>query len=110
MMRLTEDQTRYAWLDAAQLIKHALGLARAFQDRRTILLYLFWEPTNASNFSIFDQHRREVSAFSGRVLGGFPEFRAMSYRELCNDWESGQPPDWLRAHLQTLRSRYEIDI
>ena len=56
------------------------------------------------------EHRQEISDFSGRVAGGFPEFRAMSYRELWRDWESGQPPDWLRAHLQRLRARYEIAI
>ena len=110
MMRLIDDPTNYAWLDAAQLVKHAFGLARTFHGRRTILLYLFWEPTNASSFSIFDEHRQEISNFSGRVAGGFPEFRAMSYRELWRDWESGQPPDWLRAHLQRLRARYEIAI
>jgi hypothetical protein len=110
MSRLTGDPSSYVWLDAAQLIKHALGLARTFHGRRTILLYLFWEPTNASNFSVFDEHGREISDFAGRVLGGFPEFRAMSYRELWNDWESGQPSDWLRAHLERVRARYEIAI
>jgi hypothetical protein len=110
MMRLTADQTSYAWLDAAQLIKHAFGLARTFHGRRAILLYLFWEPTNAPSFSVFDEHRGEISNFSGRVLGGFPEFRAMSYRELWSNWESDQPPDWLRAHLQRVRARYEIAI
>jgi hypothetical protein len=80
-MRLTEDQTGYVWLDAAQLIKHAFGLARILGPRTVILLYLFWEPTNASSFSVFDEHRREIRDFSRRVLGGFPEFRAMSYPE-----------------------------
>ena len=60
MVRLTSDPTSYVWLDAAQLVKHAFGLARTFHGRRTTLLYLFWEPTNASNFSVFDQHKREV--------------------------------------------------
>ena len=110
MVRLTNDPTSYVWLDAAQLVKHAFGLARTFHGQRTILLYLFWEPTNASSFSVFDQHKREISDFSGRVLGGFPEFKAMSYRELWNDWASGQPLDWLRAHLQKVRARYEVAI
>jgi hypothetical protein len=110
MMRLTGKPASYAWLDAAQLIKHAFGLARTFHDRRAILLYLFWEPINASSFSIFSEHRQELSDFSGRVAVGFPEFRAMSYRELWKDWESSQQPNWLRAHLQRLRARYEIAI
>jgi hypothetical protein len=61
MERLTSEPTSYVWLDAAQLIKHAFGLARTFQAPSTILLYLFWEPTNARDFSIFDEHRREIS-------------------------------------------------
>jgi len=110
MVRLTSDPTGYVWLDAAQLVKHAFGLARTFRGRRTILLYLFWEPTNASNFSVFEQHRREAKDFTGRVLGGFPEFKSMNYRELWNDSASGQPPDWLRTHLQKIRARYEVAI
>jgi hypothetical protein len=65
MMRLRG----YAWLDAAQLIKHAFGLARTFHDRRTTLLYLFWEPVNASDFSLFTEHRAEITDFSNRVAG-----------------------------------------
>jgi Restriction Endonuclease associating with ARP len=110
MIRLTNNPTSYVWLDAAQLIKHAFGLARTFHGRRIILLYLFWEPSNASNFSVFNEHRREIDELSDRVLGGFPEFETMSYRELWSDWERGDPPDWLRAHLQKIRARYEVAI
>jgi len=110
MLRLRGEPTSYVWLDAAQLIKHAFGLARTFHDRRTILLYLFWEPINASSFSVFDEHRQEITDFSGRVAGGLPEFRAMSYGELWSGWEDSQMPDWLRTHLLRLRARYEISI
>ena len=110
MMRLKGEPTSYAWLDSAQLIKHAFGLARTFHGRTTMLLYLFWEPVNASDFSVFSEHRREITDFSDRVTGGLPEFRAMSYSELWGNWDGGQLPDWLRAHLLGLRARYEISL
>ncbi len=110
MMRLKKEPASYVWLDAALLIKHAFGLARTFDGQRTILLYLFWEPTNASSFPVFDEHRQEIEDFSCRVANGSPEFRAMSYRELWSEWESSYLPDWLREHLQRVRDRYEIAI
>ena len=67
MIRLTANPTNYVGLDAAQLIKHAFELARTFHGRKTILLYLFWEPSNASNFSVFNEHRCEIKDLSDRV-------------------------------------------
>lgn len=110
MRRLINEPTRYVWLDAAQLIKHAFGLARTFEGRNVFLLYLFWEPTNASSFAIFQEHRQEVLDFSDRVSEEFPKFRAMSYRVLWSEWEIGNLPGWLRTHLQRVRSRYEVAI
>ena len=46
MLRLVDAPESYVWLDAAQLIKHAFGLARCFADRHVTLLYLYWEPAN----------------------------------------------------------------
>jgi endonuclease-3 len=44
-----------------------------------------------------------------RVLGDVPEFKAMSHRELWNDWARRHPPDWLRAHKK-VRARCEVAI
>jgi len=41
MQRLMKEPDSYVWLDAAQLIKHAFGLAHTFPDRPVTLLYLF---------------------------------------------------------------------
>ena len=46
MQRLLKQPRSYRWLDAAQLVKHAFGLAHTFPDRAVTLLYLFWEPSN----------------------------------------------------------------
>ena len=109
MLCLEEDPGRYAWLDAAQLVKHAYGLAHTFPDGPVTLLYLYWEPRYAERFPLFVEHRREVDAFSGRVAGARPSFRAMSYPELWRSW-SNAPPPWLTVHLDALRARYEVDL
>ena len=60
----------YCYLDAAQLIKHAFGLAHCFPS--STLLYLYWEPRNASEFDEFKAHREEVARFAEEVKGSQP--------------------------------------
>ena len=96
----------YRWLDAAQLIKHALGLA--FQPTRPVtLVYLFWEPMDAGLSPLFAEHRREIDAFAERVAGDMPRFEALSYPELWESWVSSGDPR-LAAHVAVLRARYEV--
>ena len=108
MLRLEDDPERYVWLDAAQLVKHAYGLAHTFPDKPVTLLYLYWEPRNAERFPLFVEHRGEIDAFSGRVAGSRPSFRAMSYPELWRIW-SKTPSSWLTVHLDAMRARYEVE-
>ena len=109
MLCLEEDPGRYAWLDAAQLVKHAYGLAHTFPNEPVTLLYLYWEPRNAERFPLFVEHRREVDAFSERVARSRPSFLAMSYLELWRSW-SETPSSWITVHLGALRARYEVDL
>ena len=109
MLRLEEDPQRYAWLDAAQLVKHAFGLAYTFVDDPLTLLYLYWESRHAERVPLFAEHRREVESFSAGVAGSRPAFHAMSYPELWASW-SGSPHSWLTAHLDALRFRYEVEL
>jgi hypothetical protein len=76
--RLAEDihagVKRFRYLDAPQLLKHALGLAtsaRAFE-----LCYLHYEVHGAEA----DVHRAELQEFSRAVAGDFP-FHAMTYQQ-----------------------------
>ena len=78
MRRLSEQPRSYACLDAAQLTKHAFGLAWTVPTHAT-LLYVFWEPDDADRHPMFAQHRAEIAAFSRRVEGGGPAFCALSY-------------------------------
>ena len=110
MLRLHETPAAYRWLDAAQLIKHAFGLARTYSGRPSELLYLFWEPANAGKFSVFQEHRREIAEFADRVQGSSPTFSAMSYNELWSEWADAELPAWLAEHLARLRARYAVAI
>lgn len=110
MMSLIEEPDTYRWLDAAQLIKHAFGLAHTFPGRDVTLLYIFWEPTNPDDYPIFAAHRAEVERFAGIVSGGDPHFTFMSYPELWRAWEAAQTPDWLSSHVARLRERYVVAL
>lgn len=100
----------FAHLDAAQLVKHAFGLAHCFKDRITSLLYLYWEPTDAEEYSVFAEHREEILCFGKMVSGGFPAFLAMSYAELWSFWLQSECPPWLHSHIVNLRSRYAVPL
>ncbi|SLN31649.1 PGN_0703 family putative restriction endonuclease [Oceanibacterium hippocampi] len=107
MMALRAAPQAYRWLDAAQLVKHAFGLAHSFPDRPVTLLYLFWEPANPEAFRVFAEHRAEIGRFARAVEGdGQVAFAAMSYPELWRSWVAAAAPDWLPAHIGRLRARY----
>ena len=110
MLRLMDEADSYRWLDAAQLIKHAFGLAHCFRDQPVTLLYLYWEPANLDASSLFADHRQEIAAFADRVGGSTPMFRAMSYPELWSAWQDAGPADWLARHIEQLRARYEVAL
>jgi len=111
MLRLQDRPDHYTWLDAAQLIKHAFGLARSFPDRPVTLLYLFWEPANPNAGPEFAAHRDEIDEFRARVAGSSPAFEAMSYSELWQCWRDSAPtPGWLDEHLENLQGRYLVSI
>jgi hypothetical protein len=108
MRRLADKPRTYRWLDAAQLVKHAFGVAYTFADRPVTLLYLFWEPTNPDSYPIFAEHRAEINRFAASIAGGNPEFIAISYPELWRTWDACAQPDWLRTHVGRLRARYGV--
>ena len=108
MQRLVKEPKTYRWLDAAQLVKHAFGVAHTFPGQPVTLLYIFWEPANANEFPIFAEHRDEVTRFAESISGGGPEFVAMSYPELWRLWDTQSEPEWLYSHVQNLRLRYGV--
>ncbi|MGH6933881.1 MAG: PGN_0703 family putative restriction endonuclease, partial [Dongiaceae bacterium] len=110
MQAIREKRHSYRYLDAAQLIKHAFGIANSSQERSACLLYLYWEPSNASEIPELKAHQRELAELTKNVVGGFPSFHAMTYRQLWGQWEKLDRPSWLREHAGNLRRRYDVEI
>lgn len=107
LRELAGEPTRYRLLDAAQLIKHALGLLNTPVDQPTTLLYLYWEPLDAGLSPIFAAHREEIALFGDRVKSEELRFEAMSYPELWDQWRADGDP-FLKQHVTALRCRYAI--
>ncbi len=101
--------SRPQYLDAAQLVRHYLGLRNqpVFHGRKIILLYLFWEPENWSDFPEYRQHRAELAAFQQAVTDSEVAFVWMTYPDLWRHWDAlGFAP----GHLRELRQRYSLAL
>lgn len=102
---LISDPIAYAPLDAAQLIKHYLGLRNTFPNRNSALLYLYWEPTNAREHGIFRDHRDAVDRFANRLKESGVTFRHMSFPSLWQGW-AASGSHFLQSHASSLKARY----
>jgi len=100
---LRAEPSKYEFLDAAQLVKHALGLEACFGATPVQLLYLFWEPANTAGWPECQKHRTETEALTAAVRGSTVELIGMSHAELLSEWERlPRPPQ----HLPYLHLRY----
>jgi hypothetical protein len=106
--RLREDPQTYRYLDAAQLVKHYLGLVTAFSNRQRTLVYLYWEPRNAADLGLYRDLRREVADFAAAVATCDTRFVALSYPTLWHEWQHNRSRTDLGAHLERLRQRYDF--
>jgi hypothetical protein len=99
------------YLGTAQLVKHYLGLIYHLKknkiDKKPILLYLYWNPTNASEIEEYQKHDQEVKKFKDMVTGSSVEFISMSYPEL---WEAWSKEPSLADHAKKLIERYFVRI
>jgi len=75
---ISPEDHRFAYLHAAQLIKHILGLNRKFGLLCYRLLYLWYDALGEPGF----RHRNEVQNFSGTVRSDGILFHATTYQEL----------------------------
>ncbi|HET8696745.1 MAG TPA: hypothetical protein VFO94_04630, partial [Gammaproteobacteria bacterium] len=93
---------RFKWLHAAQLLKHALGLATC-APHAGALCYVYYDwPTREAA-----EHRAEIERFAAAIDAALP-FTALSYQtlftRLCAD------PAVDGAYLDYLRKRYFTDV
>lgn len=107
---LVADPSHFRRLDAAQLVKHYLGIRHSLSDTPgdLVLLYVYWEPQNPGLVEDFRIHRDELSEFSEWVAGSGVRFVTMTYQGLWDEW--GESCTWpgIRRHLAELRKRYEV--
>ena len=112
--RLGEDGSLYAFVDAAQLVKHAFALRtevhRPGRERLApVLFYLYAQPDAwpQSGRSIEEEdkarHRREIRRFASEAAGDEVAFAACSYGELLDHWARHEG---IAAHASALRSRF----
>ncbi|WP_109259222.1 PGN_0703 family putative restriction endonuclease [Hyphobacterium indicum] len=100
-------------LDAAQLIKHALGLA-AEADRsglEPVLIYLYaapelWPDGRAVPPSQKIAHLSEINTFNAAVAGDRVTFLSMSYRELLSSWR--QLGGHSAVHADAISSAFDL--
>jgi hypothetical protein len=108
--RLRREPDHHRHLDLGALIKLALALGRTFPERPTRLLYLYWEPLNASEFAEFCQHRGEAAELVDAVADARVAVDALSFEELWCEWAALAAPCWLAGHVARLRARYSVAI
>ena len=106
--RLVEDPRRFRFLDAAQLVKHYLGLRRCFDGRPVTLAYLYWQPIDAIDVAACGVHAAEVAELTRRVADPRVRLVAMPYGTLWDEWDQDRHPAWLRSHVAALRERYDV--
>ncbi|MDA9918451.1 hypothetical protein N9D37_01000 [Erythrobacter sp.] len=100
---LRKEPKRYRHLDAAQLVKHSLGLAT--EQHRSglapVLVYLYAEPQDACRNAdaALLTHRREIEDFHAIVAGNRVRFAACSWRGWL-DCFGGAPAEHACAVLE----------
>lgn len=102
----------YKHLDAAQLVKHLLGIHSALEDGSLAepvrLVLLYWRPSDTGRHTdAFEQLEDEFVDLAAR-LGDQPvTMTAASTSAVLDTWSGHAQPAWLRQHAARLRARYD---
>lgn len=104
--RIREQPNHFGGFDAAQMVKHYLGI-RCVKANRRSLAYLFWEPRNAESIDVFREHRGHIAKFAEMVKGSEIPFRWQSYADLWGLWEKTASQK-IEEHIGHLKQRYLI--
>lgn len=106
---LKTDPMAYAPLDAAQLVKHYLGLRNTFPERESRLLYLYWEPMDNPTGGVFEAHRNSVDRLKERTAGSKIILESISYPQLWKAWAASESQA-LRSHAALLTGHYGLSL
>ena len=110
-----ENRTGYLCLDAAQLLKHLLGIHSTIRDGGLSgpvrLVVLYWRPTSAGDYEgMFNRFESELDDFADRVRDQLVPVSGTNTRDLLAQWSDVDTEPWLREHAQALRGRYDPDL
>lgn len=102
----------YMHLDAAQLVKHLLGIHSALEDgtltEPTRLVLLYWCPSDTGRHTeSFERLEDEFIDFAGRLEDQPVTMTATSTSAMLHTWSGASQPAWLRQHAAQLRFRYD---
>lgn len=97
-----------SYLDTAQLIKHSIGLIKNKDNKKAKLIYIYWEPLNATEFIQYEQHKKELDEFAKHIkcVKGI-EFHHTTYLEFCNNFVSD---NFFKYHLENFKDKYFFKI
>lgn len=106
---LTRDPLAFRHLDATQLLKHYLGLRNEFDGRSCTLIYLYWEPDNATAIKACREHDNEIARLEPLLSDPCVRFRPMTYSTLRSEWLSDGDA-FLRDHAAAVAERYSVNV
>lgn len=99
--KISPDINEFKFLDAAQLIKHILGLKNKHKKSDFVLLYLWYDVIGKDSF----EHRKEIEKFAEIAKKDNIKFRHITYQEviinLSKDFYVGN-----EAYINYLTDRY----
>lgn len=107
---LKKNPKSYAPLDAAQLVKHYLGLRNTYPSDKVTLLYLYWEPSNAEKIELCVAHRRAIQRFEQATFGTEVKFISMCYPELWDNWIKIPHVQGIIEHSMGLQEYYGMEL
>jgi hypothetical protein len=108
--RLCASPEEFRFFDAAQIVKHYLGLKSCYTENAVTLAYLYWEPTDEANHPVFAQHRAEVASFAAKLTDPNVRFVSRSSSDLWSEWARRRSPAWLPRHRAALIERYGVAL
>lgn len=95
---ISNGEESFRYLDAPQLLKHALGLATQLGDRFSLFyVYLDWPGAES------EAHGEEIHRF-GTLVDACLRFKAMSYQDLFSSLNNMNSPD--ESYMSYMRARY----
>lgn len=109
---LIEDPGRFSYVDAAQLVKHYLGVRNSLNEDSapTVLAYVYWEPRDWELIPEFVRHRAEVEEFADAVSDSEVRFVSITYPELWEEWATAERWQGSSDHVEALRERYLVSV